>query len=252
MTATAPDEAPSVGAMRRLFAAVLVFALLVVACGNGGERTDAANATKPTGTTESSNGAPLPGERIKIFPYEGAQLAVVGVAADDTLNVRSGPGTEFDVVFDLDPMATNATATGHNRSVGEAGFWSEIAVDGRTGWARAAFLLQPGQVRDITAALFPTPADRPKAKTMLELGQTVARLRASDDPASDVVVVDQPTVGDVGEIAVDVIGFGDDSVGGERLKIFAEPGPGGESFTVRTVEATTFCSRGVTDDRLCA
>jgi hypothetical protein len=239
--------------MRRLFAAVLVvvLALLVVACGNDDEGADDVNATKPTGTTESSNGAPLPGERVETFPYEGAQLAVVGVAADDTLNVRSGPGTEFDVVFDLDPMAMNATATGHNRSVGEAGFWSEIAVDGQTGWANTAHLLQPGQVSDITAALFPTPADRPKAKTMLELGQTVARLRASDDPESDIVVVDQPTVDDLGEITVDIIGLGDDSLGGERLKIFAEPGPDGESFTVRTVEATTFCSRGVTDDRLC-
>lgn len=239
--------------MRRLFAAVLMLALalLVVACGNDGEGTDAVKATKPTGTTKSSNGAPLPGERVEMFPYEGAKLAVVGVAADDTLHVRSGPGTEFDVVFDLDPMAMNATATGHNRSVGEGGFWSEISANGRTGWASTAFLLQPGQVHDITAALFPTPADRPKARTMLELGQTVARLRAGDDPEPDIVVVDQPAVGDLGEITVDIIGLGDDSIGGERLKIFAEPGPSDESFTVRTVEATTFCSRGVTDDRLC-
>ncbi|HEV7862446.1 MAG TPA: hypothetical protein VGR20_07085 [Acidimicrobiia bacterium] len=230
---------------------VLALALLIGACGNDGEGTDAVNATKPTGTTGSSNGAALPGERVETFPYQGAPLAVVGVAADDTLNVRSGPGPQFDVVFELGPMAMNATATGHNRSVGEAGVWSEIAVDARTGWAKTAFLLQPGEVRDITAALFPTPADRPTAKTMLELGQTVARLRARGDREPDIVVVEHPTVGDLGEITVDVIGLGDDSVGGERLKVFAEPGPGRERFTVRTVEATTFCSRGVTKERLC-
>lgn len=86
---------------------------------------------------------------------------------------------------------------------------------------------------------------------MLELGRTVARLRAGDDPESDIVVADGPTVGDVGEITVDIVGLGDGSVGGERLKIFAEPGAGGASFTVRSVEATTLCRRGVTADRLC-
>jgi uncharacterized protein YraI len=240
--------------MRRTAAAipVLVLVLLVGACGNdddGGEPT-AASATQSSATTATTGAAALPGERVEIYPYQGAKLAVAGVAADDTLNVRSGPGTEFDVVYDLGPTA-GATATGHNRSVGDAGFWSEISADGRTGWANTSFLLQPGQVDDITASLFPTPADRPTAKTMAELGQAVARRRASEEPPSRIVVVEHPTVGDLGEITVDVIGLGDDSVGGERLKVFAEPGPGGGSFTVRTVEATTFCSRGVADDRRC-
>ena len=238
--------------MRRSSAVpVITLALLVVACGDDdGGGPGAASTTQPSATTATSSAAALPGERVEIFPYQGAKLAVVGVAAGDTLNVRSGPGTEFDVVYDLGPTAMNATATGHNRSVGDAGFWSEIS-DGRTGWARTSFLLQPGQVNDVTAAMFPTPADRPTAKTMAELGQAVARRRASAEPESKIVVVEHPTVGDLGEVTVDVIGLGDDSVGGERLKIFAEPGPRGESFTVRTVEATTFCSRGVSEDGLC-
>ena len=63
----------------------------------------------------------------------------------------------------------------------------------------------------------------------------------------DVVVVDGPTVGDLGEITVDVVGFPDDSVLGARLRVFAEPDPGGESFTVRTVESTTLCRRAVSE-----
>ena len=236
--------------MRRWSAPLLALVLLGVACGRDAPGADDRDATEPTVATPSS-GAPLPGERQDSYPSEGAKLAVAGVAADDTLKVRSGPGTGFDVVFELRPTAMNATATGHNRSVKDAGSWSEIAVDGRTGWANAAFLLQPGEVNDITAGLFPTPADRPQAKNMVELGRAVARLRAGGDPESDIVVVDGPTVGDLGEITVDVIGLGDDSVGGERLQIFAEPGPGGATFTVRTVEATTFCRRGVTPARLC-
>ena len=87
---------------------------------------------------------------------------------------------------------------------------------------------------------------------MGELGQVVGRRRASAaDPESKIVVVDGPRVGDLGEITVDVIDLADDAQGGERLKIFAEPGPPGARFTVRTVEATALCSRGVTNDGLC-
>lgn len=176
---------------------------------------------------------------------------MVGVAADDTLNVRAGPGVEFEVLFELPPLAMDIAATGHNRDLGGAGFWSEITAEGRTGWANTSFLLQPGQVTDITAELYPTPAERPGAETMLELGQVVGADRASDEPPSEVVVVDGPSVGDLGEIVVDVIGFGDDAVGGERLHVFAEPLPDGETFQVRTVESTLLCTRGVSDDGLC-
>lgn len=231
--------------MRCRLAAVFALAVLAVAC------DDNNRVANPTGTTQSSTDAALPGERQDIYPYEGAKLAVAGVAANDTLKVRSGPGIEFNVVFELRPTDTNATATGHNRALREAGLWSEIVADGRTGWADSSFLLQPGEVNDITAALYPTPADRPTAKTMLELGRAVARTRAGDDPEADVVVVDGPTTGDVGEITVDIVGVGDDSVGGERLKIFAEPASDRRSFTVRSIEATTFCRRGVVEGGLC-
>lgn len=231
--------------MRSRIAALIAIAVLAAAC-DGDDR----EVAEPTSTTQTS-AAPLPGERQDIYPYEGAALAVAGVAGDDTLKVRSGPGTGFDVVLELRPTATNAVATGHNRSLRDAGFWSEITVDGRSGWANTSFLLQPGDVNDVTAALFPTPAERPTAPTMLELGRAVARVRAGADPEADIVVVDGPAGGDLGEITVDIVGLGDDSVGGERLKIFAEPGPGRRAFTVRSVEATTFCRRGVTPDRLC-
>jgi hypothetical protein len=86
---------------------------------------------------------------------------------------------------------------------------------------------------------------------MEDLGRAVARLRATGEPTARIVVVDGPTVGDLGEITVDVIGLGDDAQGGERLKIFAEPRPATPRFTVRTVEATALCSRAVAPDGLC-
>jgi hypothetical protein len=240
--------------MRRLLPALLAVSLVAVGCGDDGAdvATDDTPTTAPdddTTTTDDEGGASgeLPGEPVDIFPNEGDELMVVGVAADDVLNVRSGPGTVYDVVVELEPLADGILATGNNRSLDGEGIWAEVEAEGETGWASTAFLLQRGDTTDITAEVFPTPADRLTAETMLDLGRQVAELRASDEPPSEIVVVDGPSVGDLGEITVDVLGLGDDSIGGERLTVFGEEGEGGESFTVRTVEATILCTRGVSD-----
>ena len=221
----------------------------------GSDATTTPTTVVPT-TTAPASAAPLPGERIEIYPYEGARLAVVGVAADDTLNVRVGPGTDYPVAFTLEPLADDIRATGHNRTVGE-GTWAEIDVGGRSGWASIAFLLQPGLVEDVTARWYPSPSDRPSATTMTALAQAVERRwrqdsigsDGSDEPGSRVVVVDGPHSGDLAEVTVDVLGLHDDAGGGVRLHVFAERAAG--RFTVRTVEVTELCRRGVTDG-MCA
>jgi hypothetical protein len=237
-----------------LVALALVLVVLVggAACGRNGEDVGAGDGRTTTTTTTAATTTTatppsedeLPGERVEIFPHEGAQLAVVGVAVGDTLNVREGPGVDFGVAFELEPLAVGITATGHNRHLDES-MWAEITAQGRTGWANTTYLLQPGAVDDITSQI---AEDRPRAETMRALGRVVAERVASDDPPSTIVVVDGPTVGDLAEITVDVIGFGDDSVGGERLHIFAEPAEGGTGFVLRTVERTVLCSRGVADE----
>ena len=60
-----------------------------------------------------------------------------------------------------------------------------------------------------------------------------------------------PAVGDLGEVTYDVIGLGDDSIGGWRLHVFGTPSASGEGFLLKTLEATTLCTRGVTTDGLC-
>lgn len=249
--------------LHRTVACLLTASLFVVACGDDDDVEATAEDTTTTvedTTTTSTSAAPtsstapgeLPGERIEIFPYEDAELAVVGVEADDTLNVRSGPSVDFEVVAELDPLAEGMNATGHNRSLDD-GFWAEIDVDGTVGWANVKYLAQLGRVDDITTEVVDRAGERPRTDTMLQLGQLVADQRTSDQaPQTEVTVVDGPTVdGDLGEITVDLLGFGDDAVGGERLHIFGEEGEGGESFVLRTVERTLFCIRGVTDDGLC-
>lgn len=268
-----------VAAMRSITALAVATALVLAGCGGDGDAstttttTTAASAvtttttttTTPATTTSSapdgstttatteppgSDPAPapedLPGEPFDLFPYEGAALGVVGVDRDDVLNVRVGPGTNFTIGSELEPTATGFVATGRNRRVDDQ-IWAEIDVDGTTGWVNARYVLQPGSVTDITAELDPGLG----GETMLDLGRAVADTQASTEPASRIVVVDGPEVGDLGEVTVDVIGLGDDSLGGVRLHVFGAPAAGGEAFVLRTVEQTLLCSRGVTGDGLC-
>ena len=242
--------------LTRMVIVAVTASMLLASCGDDdtpSATTTTASSTTADGASTSSTTttAPLPGEEVDIFPYAGDELGVVGVKADDVLNVRAGPGADFEVVAQLDPLTTGIEATGHNRTVGDTGVWSEVTDDGVTGWANGAYLAQLGRIDDITTEIAPTPADRPRAETMLDLGTMVARSRASTDPPSDIVVSGGPDVGDLGEITVDVLGVGDDSILGERLHIFGEPDPGGESFTMRTVERTLLCARGVADDGVC-
>jgi len=86
---------------------------------------------------------------------------------------------------------------------------------------------------------------------MVSLGLAVARTRASTDPRSDIVVVARPTSGDLGEVVIDVIGLGDDSVVGLRLRVFGQPIDTDAGFELRSVEETVLCGRGVSSDGIC-
>ena len=80
---------------------------------------------------------------------------------------------------------------------------------------------------------------------MVDLGLLVAESYASDDPPSLVVQAWGPWPDVPAEVIYDVIGIGDDSVAGYRFHVFARPAESGEGFVLRTIERTTFCSRGV-------
>ncbi len=83
------------------------------------------------------------------------QLDVVDVAADDVLNVRAGPGTEFDPpIFELPPDATDVPATGNVATIGPSA-WAEVATPGGNGWASLNFLdsREPGAELALTESL---------------------------------------------------------------------------------------------------
>lgn len=208
-----------------------------------------------TGTGDTADGSAtssptaLPGEPFDHFARPGDVLAVVGVAHDDELNVRARPGTDQAVVATADPDADNLVATGRARLL-PSSIWYEVEVDGATGWVSISFVAYAGVVDDATAEL---TADQPPlgAATMVELGQAVADLVATDDPPSRVIQSGPASEGDLGEVTFDVVGIGDDAVAGFRLHIFGTPSDGGDEFFLKSVERTTYCWRGLTG-KLCS
>lgn len=248
---------------RRATAALLLAAALLAGCGTtdgtdeepsappgSGPTSAEPTATSPDptdpATTEPATSEPgdLPGEPVEGgFPLEGAELGAVGVVAGDVLHLRAGPGTEHDSVAELEPLATGLVASGHNRQLDDGSLWAEVTVEGTTGWVNTAFVSHPGPVTDVTAEL----GEPPTAATLEQLAVAVAHVLAGPEPT--VTIADGPREGDLGEVVVDVLGFADDAVAGERLHVLAAPTDGG--WTVRTVEATLLCARGVSEG-LCA
>lgn len=68
---------------------------------------------------------------------------VVGVASDDVLNIRSGPGTEYPVIGTLAPDAEGIEVIAPSADVS----WAKINVGEETGWVSLTFVVpQPGQL----------------------------------------------------------------------------------------------------------
>lgn len=260
--------------MRRVTPVVLAaFALLAAAC--GGETADTTTTTivatttttvppsttttqaSPT-TTEMSTtttGPPGPttttlaGDPIDFGPANGDIVMVVGVRHDDVLNLRAAPGADQPIVDEIPPTFTDLVAQGNTRDL-SPGFWIEVDYEGTDGWVNMRFIAFGGDVTDETSTVIDELGERPVEPTMTTLGELVADVFDSDEePQSRIVQVTPVASGDLSEVTYDVIGLGDDSVLGFRLHIFAEET--GDGFSLRSVEATLLCGRGVTDDGAC-
>lgn len=208
--------------------------------------------TEPTAAPTTEPTEPdLPGEPWDLYvPAEGETIAVVGVAYDDILEVHEAPGELTPLTGTLAPTSIDVESLGQGRQL-PASIWWLVRQGDVEGWVGSRFVSRLGVVNDITSQVVQSIGSIPAAETMLDLGMLVAEQRASTEPPSRIVVSVAPTVGDLGEITIDVVGLGDDAVEGERLHIFGQPTEGGEGFSLMAVEATGMCSRGVTDDGLC-
>ena len=262
-----------------------------VADGDASEPDDEATATDGDASDSADAGASepddtdaaaaLPGEPVELGPSAGTGLAVVGIRYDSALNFRDAPnGTiigRLDNVMDgvRDPavyvrqpgsdaiittvdLQNGVVATGNTRQMPTT-IWHELQVGDLLGWASSTFLAQVGGTDDATAEVVDALGELPVADTMIELGFAVAQTMVSQEPQSSVVVSGEAGLfEDLGQVTIDIVGIGDDSVRGFRLVIFAhpaenwtqdDPGP----FTLKSVERTVLCHshRGVSDGGAC-
>ena len=195
-----------------------------------------------TSDSASPSGTPTPtglaGEPYDRGPKAGAILAVWGVAAGHTLAMRAAPGTDRQTVVALAGLTHGLVATGRARSLAGV-IWYELRFGAQTGWSSARYLVWLADSTDVTTTVAPALGQHP-AKTMTDLGQAVARIRAPLSNPADVVVTGAETAG---EVTVDVAGAGDDAVAGQRLHVIGTPVADG--FVLKSVELTMLCSRGL-------
>jgi hypothetical protein len=190
----------------------------------------------------------LPGEPIDFGPAEGATVAVVGVAHDDVLNLRAGPGVGQEILEGIPPTYDALTALGETRQLETGAYWIEVEFDGVEGWVHLRFIAYLGAEDDVTSMVVDMLGERPSANTMAGLGLIVADAMGGH-PSADIVMSVAPTEGDLGEVTYDITGVEDDSVRGSRAHIFGQPSD--EGFTLHTIEATPFCARGVDNEGRC-
>jgi hypothetical protein len=164
---------------------------------------------------------------------------VIGVAHDDVLNLRAAPGADQTIVGEIPPTYDGLVASGDTREL-PGSFWIGVDYEGTPGWVNLRYVGYLGDTTDETALVI---GQVDGAETMLDLGFLVASTFASEEPPSEIVLVEAPTVGDLGEVTYDVIGLGDDALRGVRVHVFGTPIT--EAFALRTVEVTALCGRGV-------
>jgi hypothetical protein len=230
----------------------LVATAVVVACGReGGPASDAGGADTIAAAPEVPGRADeLPGESVDFGPRAGDALAVAGIAHDDVLRLHAAPDEESEVLATMASTQVGLIAQGQTRSVPGA-FWILVDRSGTLGWVSLRDVAYLGDTFDATAERLSTIGPRPSASTMTELGRIVTESMRSPEaePIPRTVVVVDETVGDLGEVTLDLIGLGDDALRGYRVHVFGEPVDGG--FALRNVEVTNLCARGVAEGGLC-
>ena len=203
----------------------------------------------PTTTLPATTTPTLAGMGVQFGPAKGDVLGVVGVRYDDVLNLRSGPGIDAPTIDIVDPTFEHLIAMGQTRLLPSGSLWIDVDHAGTVSWVHLSFVAYIGSVDDATALVVATLGEIPTASSMEELGLLVARVFASTDPPSRIVMTVMPTAGDFGEVTYDVIGLGDDAMLGYRLHVFGQVVD--DVLGLHSVERTDLCARGVTQDDLC-
>ena len=119
--------------------------------------------TASESASSASSGGPTPGSSFSLPYGVGSVMSVIGVAHDDVLNLRTGPGTGFAVRRTLDPLATGLVATGRGWQVPGGPLWAEVTASGTTGWVSLRYLAVRDGTEDLTARAIERLGRRPSA-----------------------------------------------------------------------------------------
>lgn len=218
------------------------------------EQAEATTTTTVVPTTTSTT-APLP----RGVSYEGPGpragdlVAVVGVAHDDVLNVREGPGVGFDITDTLEPTALDVPVTGEARLL-PTSIWYEVETSNGTGWVNSSFIGLLGATDEATVLVTTMLGSPLAADDFSYLGATIADAFLGDEGNRWIALV-EPSEGGVSpavpSLTIDAIGLSDDSVKGYRFVVHATHETSDGPFQMRSVERTAICWRGVTPGGLC-
>lgn len=145
-------------------------------------------------------------------PVKGRGMAVTGVAANDTLNMRKSPSASAEIDERLKPGAKGLTSTGRSRQTTDAcalacvavglgadkaalavakdckargRIWYEVrSAAGRTGWVSGRFILPGAAVAVPPISTLPAPAEEPLYRYTCQNGERInVTLRAGTQDA---------------------------------------------------------------------
>ena len=121
-----------------------------------------------------------------------------------------------------------------------------------SGWVNASYPAARGATEGVGSQVVEALGLIPSSGTMEELGRLVVEARLGPGLQGRSVIVATGKPGEtIGEITIDVLVSGDDSVRGERLVVFGQRSQDGSGFSPYDVESTVLCWRGADADGLC-
>lgn len=206
--------------------------MMVAAC-NGEAVVPTTTASTTTVVVETT--FTLPGAETESTFRPGDLVGVIGAADDVTHWLVDFPGVD-GVAREVQPTDTGIEALGVAWQVDDV-LWERLSIAGREGFfprSMLAFIGEPEDVTDLYATLI--------SESVEDLGVEIA----GEIEATEIVLVAEPSSL---EVVYDVIGLGDDSVEGYRVRVMArEVGAG---FTAELVERIPLCRRGLSDSGQC-
>ena len=208
--------------------------ILIASC--YGASTTTTTSTTPTSTTPTSTTATLPGNEVPSIFEAGDVLGVIGVESEPSPRLLSFPGQSGEPVFEVSPLEDDLEALGRAWEI-DGVAWEWLLVQGHEGYLPGSWLGFIGEPEDVTSQFAALTSD-----SVARLGEEIA----SEIEATKTVLVAQVSPL---EVVYDVVGLGDDSIAGYRIRVTAREVTGG--FAPESVERSALCTRGLTATGVC-